>query len=299
LEDQLYGSGEFPLGKLERNFGAIINDVIEMHEKAFRFNADNMPIPANVIGGLFRKKALQANIPSFAKTIEQSFYENVTKPVLDEIAFADKDELCGKLLYEIPLKQWTEVAGQLKYVQAQENEKPIESLEDRPKRKISLNVQPRIEDMKTAINGELSRSIRDIKDFVPRYLKYVIRECLQDYIERNLSTKREELQKRLQDLGTASIIAKDAQDYLMRLDELNNQVMTVSSTRRYEQHIFVLISDDTFSLWQDVYQQALNLMGCQVYNYHSLEEFEFQTLILSSWRMEEYQMNREYIFRQQ
>ena len=193
---------------------------------------------------------------------------------------------------------WTEVAGQLRFVQAQENEKPVESLEDYPKRKISLDVQAKIEDMRTSINGELSRSIREIKQYVPGYLKFVIRECLPDYIDRNLSIKKTELQERLQNLGTTSIIAKDAQDYLKTLSELNNRVMPVAYTKLYDQNVFILISDDTFNLWQSSYQSALNLMGCQVYNYHSLEEFEFQTLILTSWRLEDYRLNREYIFKQ-
>lgn len=294
----LYGSGEFPLGKLERNFGNLISEIYDTHERDLRFNAENMPIPSNVIGGVFRKKALQANIPAFVRSIERSFYENVTMPILGDIASTDRNALCDKLLFEIPLNMWTEVAGQLRFVQAQEDEKPVESLEDYPRRKISLEVQSKIEDMRTSINGELNRSIREIKQYVPSYLKFVIRECLPDYIDRNLSIRRTELQERLQSLGTASIIAKDAQDYLKRLNELNNQVMSVSYTKLYDQNIFILISDDTFNLWQNSYQSALNLMGCQVYNYHSLEEFEFQTLILTSWRLEEYRLNREYIFKQ-
>ena len=299
LEDKLTGAGEFPLGKLERNFNSLVEHTLEKHQKTLRFTAENIPIPANVVGGFFRKKVLQENIPAFAKSVEQSFFANVTKPILEGLSTANKDELIEELLKDIPLDKWADVGNNIDLVHTQEKEKPVESLDDYPMRRMSLEVQSKIEDMRTALNGELSRSVQEVKKFIPGYLKLIIKSCLSDYLKDNLANKKEELQDQLRNLGTTSIVAADAQDYLRRLDELNSQMMSIPFTNVYHQDTFVLISDDTYSLWESSYQPALNLSDCQVYNYHSLEEFEFQTLTLTSWRMEEYQKNRKSFFRQQ
>ena len=128
------------VGKLERNFRYIVDQFIDDQQKAFRFSADNIPIPANVIGGIFRKKSLQANIPAFAKVVEQSVYENIVKPVLQSIRNMDQDTLCLKLVQDIAVAEWPKIPQQLDAVSTSEKEIIIESIDDYPRRKINLDV---------------------------------------------------------------------------------------------------------------------------------------------------------------
>ncbi len=291
-----HGTGEFPRGILERNFNNLIADIFESYEKSLKFSAENIPIPSNVIGGLFRRRALQANIPPFTKAVERTIYENVAKPILEGIRTMDHDMLCDKLLLDIPLDDWKKVGKELDSIQV---DNKVESLEDMPKIKINLDVQPKVEDMRVEINGGLNSCVNKIKAFVTGYLALILQSCLNQYIESHLQAKIGEVSEELRKLETANIVAVDAQDYLRRLEELNGNMMSVSHTIIYDKSVYVLISDDTYNLWQQLYEQELNLQGCQVYNYHSLEEFEFQTLILTTWRLEEYDKNRQYFFRVQ
>lgn len=298
IEEELHGTGEFPVGKLERNFRYIVDQFIDDQQKAFRFSADNIPIPANVIGGIFRKKSLQANIPAFAKVVEQSVYENIVKPVLQSIRNMDQDTLCLKLVQDIAVAEWPKIPQQLDAVSTSEKEIIIESIDDYPRRKINLDVQAKAEDMRTLINGEINRSVQNVKQFIPSYLKFILKQSIPAFVNGNAPVKTQELTDALRKLGSASIVAEDAQDYLRRLEILNNQAMAVSFTNIYSQSTFILISDDTYNLWQLSYAPVLSLTGCDVYNYHSLEEFEFQTLMLTTWRYEEYLKNRVQIFKQ-
>ena len=298
LEEQLVGSGEFPLGKLERNFNKLLESVLESHRQTLQFSADNIPIPSNVIGCLlFKKKSLQENIPAFEKTVKKTFYENVTEPILGSIASANRGEFCAQLLQDIPLNEWENVADRLQQVHARDNEKAVKSPDEMPEVRISLEPKSKIEDMRTAISRELSGASAAVKKFIPGYLKRILRDSLATYVKQNMDIEKERILDELRRLGMISIVAADAQDYLKRLDELNGQMMSVSFANYYDRNTFVLISDDTYSLWQDSYQQALNLLGCRVYNYHSLEEFEFQTLTLTTWRLDEYRRNREFFFK--
>lgn len=291
-----HGTGEFPQGKLERNFNNLIAGIFETYEKSLKFSAENIPIPSNVIGGLFRKKSLQANIPPFAKSVERTIYENVAKPILEGIRTMDHDILCDKLLVGIPLDDWKNVSKELNRIQA---DNKVESIDDVPNIKINLDVHSKVEDMRVEINGGLNNCVNKIKAFVPGYLALILQNRLVCYIENHLQAKIDEVSEELRKLETANIVAVDAQDYLRRLEELNGNMMSVSHTIIYDKSAYVLISDDTYNLWQQVYEQELNLQGCQVYNYHTLEEFEFQTLILTTWRLEEYDKNRQYFFRVQ
>ena len=50
--------------------------------------------------------------------------------------------------------------------------------------------------------------------------------------------------------------------------------------------------------WNALYDNHLHMNNCEVFNYHSLEEFEFQSLMLTTWDRERYERNRERFFRQ-
>lgn len=298
LTDILSGTGEFPQGKLEHNFRILTEEALERNQSRLRFSADNIPIPSNVIGGFFKKKSLQDNIPSFAKSIEASFYENVTKRIQEDVEASDIESMCSRILTGIPLAEWENVSEKLRRLELQSGNAIASSSESVPRRKINLTVQPSTDDMRTQINGELSRSVQEIKAWIPECLRKGLLDSLPGYIERHLKKEQDKIKEKLRNIGISTILAVDAQDYLKRLNELNHQMMAVSYTNIYDRNLYILISDDTNNLWQAQYQDVLNIPECTVYNYHSLEEFEFQTLTLTTWRYQEYLKNREYFFKQ-
>lgn len=303
LKRLLYWDGIFPVSVLQQNFNSLVEIVKNRLKGAMDLPAECIPIPANVIGCCLKKRALQPNVDAFSKLLEQYYQENVTKKVVSEIVGGDVDEYCRILLgqgeREIPLNSWNQVESELKKLTDQPIGKMPESVAEYPRIAVSgLTACSNVGKMRELIQGAMDACKDSLKKFIPLYVKLVLLDNIGSFVRREEQKKRRHIENMLQKIGGTMADVQDAPDYLNRLGELIDKSMAILMLNCHSQNTFLLISDRTYADWNALYDQHLHLQNCEVFNYHSLEEFEFQSLMLTTWDREGYYKNRERFFRQ-
>ena len=264
----------------------------------------DVTIPADVIGCCLRRKALQANVDTFARQLEQDFLENVTKRIVSDIAAGDPAEYCRLLLGEgdrqIPLNAWNQVGSELKKLTESGSAKMPRSLDDYPRIPIvDLVACSKVEKMRLLVQEAMDKCVEGFKRYIPLFVKLVLLENIEDYVREEEPQRRREIEDQLLRMSGGTMAdVQDASDYLERLSELNEKAMAVRMLNCHSQSVYLLISDRTYGDWNALYDNHLHMNSCEVFNYHSLEEFEFQSLMLTTWDRERYERNRERFFRQ-
>ena len=294
---------EFPIGTLQQNFKSLVDRILSRHKAEMELPAENVPIPANVIGCCLKRRSLQPNADAFAKLVERYFLENVTKKVISSIASQDMDRYCRELVgegnREIPLSCWNRIESELKKLGDQTHSKAPRSLREYPLIAVSgLSPCSKVEKMRELLRDTLTKCTDTLRKAIPQYVQLMLQEHIGDFVRREEQKKRRQIEEKLRSIGGTMANVQDAPDYLHRLGELNEKMMSIRMLDCHSQNVYLLISDRTNGEWSSLYDEHLNLNNCEVFNYHSLEEFEFQSLMLTTWDQECYFKNHERIFRQ-
>ena len=304
LKRLLNWDGVFPTSILQQNFKALVDTIQKKYRSDLELPSQNVPIPADVIGCCLRRKALQANVDAFARQLEQDFLENVTKRIVSDIAAGDPAEYCRLLLGEgdrqIPLNAWNQVGSELKKLTESGSAKMPRSLDDYPRIPIvDLVACSKVEKMRLLVQEAMDKCVEGFKRYIPLFVKLVLLENIEDYVREEEPQRRREIEDQLLRMSGGTMAdVQDASDYLERLSELNEKAMAVRMLNCHSQSVYLLISDRTYGDWNALYDNHLHMNSCEVFNYHSLEEFEFQSLMLTTWDRERYERNRERFFRQ-
>ncbi len=301
LEKRLNGEGAFPWDRLVGSFNKLCETIIE--ENKLTFPVNRIPVPEDVVGCLFQRKKKSENIPAFEKTVEKLFYENITCKLTEKLERTDWAAKCAWLLRRpdteedawvgIPVRWWKETVHQLMNVKL--NSKSNDATTP-PRFSVALHVTAKADEMRRLVGDAFKDGIKMLDDWIPVYIKAKIIAALPAFINENERKEANAIKDEETHLDAMINIATDAQDYLQRLPRLCQQAMSVSY---YDiaQNTYLLISNDTYSIWGQ-YDESLT-MQCPVYNFHSLWDFEFQTLVLAYWSYDRYYANnREFIFRQ-
>ena len=299
INHSLNDNSPFPSGELQNNLRTVQNREEQKNIGGCSINAENIPIPAATIkkGLIFGGKAAEEAVTKFSSAVRDTFRCNMERKCFPKYTQAEMFDICRIMTTNIPLSRWSMIKDEI-----------VKALPEirmkKPDPRVSLHSSPSISAMREQLTNQLREMSKDVRNYYPQYIAEQLIEHMDEYLSSD-EVKAEE--RRLRDLASelevqisANNGIKEGTEYLAGIVQISSGLLSLYYRSFFEKNQYILISNRINEQWQEKYAAYLPSQinaNSDVYNFMDLQEFEFQTLTLLSFRREELEAGKTMMFR--
>lgn len=298
LQHRLEDFGPFPKGELLNNLRAVQNREEQRNIGGCILRPENVPIPSGAIKrGLFGGKAADEVANMLANALRETYRFQYEKKCFPAYTDEEMFELCDIMTTNIPLNHWKNIVSEINEAIGE-----VRSAFEIPR--LNLHSAGSVSAMQEQLGSQIKELSSRLKSYYPQHMAEILMENFEKYLksdkvkneERALRDRESDLKLRIQDNNGI----REGTEYLAAVQNINKSQVSLSYLQIYETKDFLLISDRINAQWFEKYKQFLPSQindERDVYNYMDLQEYEFQSLTLHTFRSEELEAGKTRMFK--